>query len=348
MTEPTTTQEAPWASMMFAAGSVAIDADNDIDASKIPAEKPIRIVARTGGEAYQEYWGRCVHDMAGFIPPKGSVNLDYAHKPDESIGVATVKIVNGELIADGRLIPFKPNDQASEVIFKGSKGIPFQASIVMNPATCEVRKVRDGETVNVNGGKFSGPGAIFTRWGIDGIAILPYGSDPSTSVEFARGKPDIQVSVQTPIEKEAPMTDPVITPPITPPVAPVIEPVANPDNFSRAACLQFKTDFGPAGQDWYLEGKTYSEAAKLFGADLQAKLDEANTKLAAQATELATVIADRDAFKAKSEFKRGQAAPVPGKPTEGEPEKKKADLADFGRPQYAALAKSIEARMPKN
>jgi hypothetical protein len=154
------------------------------------AEKTITIVARTDGEATQGYWGRCIHDMSGFIPPAGPVPLDYGHQdgqPSDVVGVAdSMAVVNGQLIATGRLIPFAAGDSASEVIFKGSKGVPYQASINMDLATLEVVEVPEGHTLPVNGGNFEGPGFVFTRWSVVGIAILPYGADASTSVQFAR------------------------------------------------------------------------------------------------------------------------------------------------------------------
>ena len=152
--------------------------------------KPITIVARTGGIACQAFWGRCVHDMNGFIPPDGPVILDWNHDPDTVVGVAdSVSVVDGQLVANGRLTPFTTGDKADEIVFQGSKGVPFQASVTMDQSTLETQQVPDGQTVNVNGNDFEGPVTVFTKWAISGIAILPYGADSTTSVQFARSKP---------------------------------------------------------------------------------------------------------------------------------------------------------------
>ena len=161
---------------------------SETDAGSL-AEKPITIIARTSSTAYQGYWGRCVHDMNGFIPPDGPVILDWNHDPDTVIGATdSVSVVNGQLVAQARLTPFTTDDQASKVIFQGSKGVPFQASVVMNPDGLQTQQVPEGQTVNVNGIDFEGPGTVFRQWGISGIAILPYGADGDTSVQFSRSK----------------------------------------------------------------------------------------------------------------------------------------------------------------
>lgn len=179
----------------IARGAMKFNADAQLDMSKPDAsplaEKPIKIVARTGGVAMQAYWGRCVHDMSGFIPPDGPVPLDYGHcddvDPGDAIGVAdTVAVVDGQLVATGRLIPFAPDDTASQVIAKGAAGVPFQASINMDMPSLQVLEVPSGQSIEVNGATFIGPGVVFTQWSVNGIAICLYGADSATSVQFRR------------------------------------------------------------------------------------------------------------------------------------------------------------------
>jgi hypothetical protein len=335
-------KKVPYSALAFG-GTLAIDHTGELP------EKPITITARTTAEAYQGYWGKCVHDMGGFIPPTGPIPLDYSHDGSEAIGLAdTYSIDNGKLVFAGKLIPFKPDDNASKVIFQGSKGVPFQASIVMNPAGLQAEKIPEGKTVKVNGIDFSGPGTVFRKWGINGIAILPYGADSTTSVEFQRGKTDVEVFI-----KEAePMTEEVKKEEAIKVIAEAIKPVESVSNFSREEAMKFKTDFGPAGFDWYLSGKSYEEAAKLFQADLTAKLTAKEAELKAKDEAIAKLEKERDDFKAKAEFKRGQALPVPVTPTD--PETKKTDAEalakramQFGRTVSAqAWVESVAAKMP--
>lgn len=167
-------------------GAVEVSTDG-VDSLK---PKPVKIIAFSGKPAYQSYWGKCVASMEGFIPPSGSVPLDYAHDDAEVVGVAdSVSVVDGQLVAAGRLIPFAPDDRASEIIAKAAMGVPYQASINLNPQSLKFHKLNEGETEIVNGVEFVGPGTVFDQWSIVGVAILPYGADASTSVQFSAGKP---------------------------------------------------------------------------------------------------------------------------------------------------------------
>lgn len=148
--------------------------------------REITIVARTGGIAVQEVWGRCFHDFSGFISPVGKVILDWDHT-SAVIGVCDkVSVQNGKLLAVGRLVPFKNGDEAQQIIFKLSRGVPFNASLVMSNEPLEVEAVREGKTASVNGLTVVGPCCIFRKWSIEGISVVPYGADSSTSVAFTR------------------------------------------------------------------------------------------------------------------------------------------------------------------
>jgi hypothetical protein len=148
--------------------------------------KDIKLVARTGGIAHHGHYGRCIHDMSGFIKPTKPVVLDFNHDGGEPVGYATnFSTAGGNLTATGKLLPFEGNDAASKIIFQGKAGVPYQCSIVMNPDV-QTEEVKAGQSVKVNNGTFTGPGTIFRKWSIDGVALLPYGSDSATSVEFSR------------------------------------------------------------------------------------------------------------------------------------------------------------------
>lgn len=299
------------------------DATEEAAEGTPPAPKSINILARTNGVANQGYWGRCVHDFSGFIPPAGPVPLDWNHQEDADIGVADALTVDAEgLKASGRLIPFTANDRAAEIIYKGAQGVPYQASIVMNLETLIVTEVPTGQTYNVNGQDLEGPLTVFSQWTIDGISILPYGADPSTMVEFSRGlSAEIDVAIIQAKEFQTMETKP--------PEAPGTPPAAG--QFSRDEALKFKTDFGAKGFDWYLEGKSYDEAARLFGADLQTQIEGLKADLAAKDTAIAALTAERDTFKAKAEFRRGHPTPAAKDTPEGTEPEAKPDPSTFGR-----------------
>lgn len=349
---PTSRRTVPRSALRFSALAVtmndqnfAADPDAELEGQEDAAEgsppppKTITIRARTNGVANQGYWGRCVHDFSGFIQPTGPIPLDWNHQEDADIGVADTLTIDAEgLLASGRLIPFSPNDRAAELIYKGAQGVPYQASIVMNLESLIVTEIPQGQTYTVNGQDLEGPLTVFSQWTIDGISILPYGADPSTMIEFSRGlSAEIDVAIIQRKEFQKMETKPPETS-ITPAPAPA-------GQFSRDEALKFKTDFGAKGFDWYLEGKTYTEAARLFGADLQTQIDGLKADLAAKDTTIAALTTERDTLKAKAEFRRGHQTPAT-KDTPGTEPEEKPDPSTFGRsPQMTAFTRAVEKRL---
>ncbi|WP_397570454.1 hypothetical protein [Schlesneria sp. T3-172] len=294
-------------------------------------EVPVVIIARTQGEALHGYWGRCVHDFAGYFPPPGPVAIDYAHDDSDSIGVCELSIEGNQLIARGKICPFTADDQASRVIYQASKGIPFQSSIRMATDGLVYDEVADGETVEVNGEIFTGPGHVFRRWSVEGVAILNYGSDAATSVHF-----------DDPGDLTA--TD------------------------FRARGRQFQRAFGrEQGAEWFLQGLTFAAAAKLFQTQQAARGKAEISALEAEAARLRGELAEakkiaeaakakRGAAKeddekefrrwkaAKANFRPGQAKPVPV----NKPAPAKKAFNTFGRTdKQQAFVDAVAARMPK-
>lgn len=346
------------------ASAAAAATNDDAGSGSPPPPKAITILARTPGVAYQGYWGACVHNMDGFIPPTGPIPLDWDHNDGstEDIGVAeTFEIGDEGLTVTGRLIPFTATDRAAEIIYKGGRGVPYQASINMDLLTLVVTEVPEGVSYPVNGQDFIGPLVVFEQWGIAGIAILPYGADSDTSVQFKAGG-DVDVTVKpfpsserggvSPLAKEPTMTEPAKPGDAVPATSPAAAPAALPAeaaNFSRADALKFKTDFGAQGFEWYLEGKTYEEAAKLFGASKDARIAALEADLAAREATIKTVTTERDQFKAKAEFRRGHPGPVntglPADPN-AKPGDEKPDPAHFGRSKgMSAFVRTIATKL---
>jgi hypothetical protein len=111
--------------------------------------------------------------------------------------------------------------------------------------------------------------------------------------------------------------------------------------------LKFKTDFGAAGFDWYLEGKTYEEAAKLFGASKQTEIDALSADLAKKDEAITAITIERDQLKAKAEFRRGHQTPAKvDPPAGGAAAEEKTDPAHFGRSKgMSAFIADVEKRI---
>lgn len=148
---------------------------------------PFSTLARTSKPIDHWYWGQCVHDFAG-IQMAPVIPVDYAHEDCEALGFIDAKSVTSEgLQLSGKLTPFKPDDKASEVIFKSAKGVPYQASVDFDPWTLVVEDVPAGLSAEVNGQMIPGPVAVFRQWKLNGLAICLYGVDPGTNVSFSKG-----------------------------------------------------------------------------------------------------------------------------------------------------------------
>lgn len=151
---------------------------------------PITLVARSGEAVCHWYWGNVVHDMGGMTVAKPRIPLDYCHDDDEVIGYASkFDTSTGELVATGALIPYSPDpdDKATEIIYKAQQGVPYEASIFFD-GPLVVEEVSENATTFVNGQQMSGPITVIRQWTLRGIAVCPYGNDPSTSaaMKFSR------------------------------------------------------------------------------------------------------------------------------------------------------------------
>ncbi|MFO1046031.1 MAG: hypothetical protein U0941_29995 [Planctomycetaceae bacterium] len=327
-------RNVPRSALMFAA-AVALTAAEDLaqdaadeasenEAGTPPPPYPITILARTAGHAYQGYWGRCVHDMKGFIVPSGPVPLDWNHGEDADIGVGeSFAITDGGLEIKGRLIPFTANDRAAQLIYKGQEGVPYQASVVMSPENLVVTEVPEGAVFTVNGRNETGPLTVFSQWSIDGVSILLYGADAGSAVQFSRDQSQLAVTVNT-------LKEPHVEPkPETPTELP-----ADALTFSRSEMERWKANFGAESIQWFIDGTAASfEAAALhFGRKLSDQVTQLNAKLAERDATIAALTTERDELKQRLEFRRGHATPARMEPPADQTEERRetANPAHFG------------------
>jgi hypothetical protein len=168
---------------------------------------PVSITARSGN-ALQHFWfGKCIHDLAGMRPASAKLPFDYCHDDREVLGFSDQQEVAAEgLVMHGVLIPHKEQDRVDEVATKAAAGFEWQASIYFDLDTLILEFVPEGESVEVNGQAFEGPGVIFREWMLRGAAICPYGYDPATSVQFSNNPGDVVAVSFT--EKSAMATKP--------------------------------------------------------------------------------------------------------------------------------------------
>lgn len=288
MTSPPNSQlrEVPLAACRLDAGDITLEATAD-------GKTPIKLRARTGDAVQNWWWGKLVHDMAGFEKPAGSTPLDYCHNDGDVVGYSdTYTTSNDGLDLAGFLTSIAPNDRADEIAKKKRLGVPYQASVFFDPRSIE--ELMAGAQAEVNGQTVEGPASIIRKWSIRGSAICPYGNDAGTNVELSAVKLSVPrtftsppgatmtTTIPTPAQPEnaAQLTSTAATPAAASP-APGAAPT-DPRVGFLAELKRFNDEFGPQGSIWLSEGKSFEEAAKLH---IKAQAD----KLAAKDVEIASL-----------------------------------------------------------
>ncbi len=185
-------RDVPTHACHLSLGEVTIG-DNGDDAKTAP----FAMVARSGKPIDHPYWGRVVHDLSGMQLERNRVAIDFCHDAKEIIGFANkFDIESGDLEARGALIPYaKEGDRATEVIEKAKLGVPWEASINFGGTGIVVEQVDEGDSAEVNGYEFKGPGVVVRQWPLRGIAVCPYGADQYTSTEFANSESNHKVTI---------------------------------------------------------------------------------------------------------------------------------------------------------
>jgi len=184
------TKNVPKNAMIFNVGEFAISDKNGESAKSAPLE----LKARSGQPINHAFWGKVAHDLSGMKLHKARLAVDYAHDSTEVIGYLNkFDISSGDLIANGALVPFKNSDRATEVIYKSSQGVPYEASIYFDGAVVE--EVAEGFSAEVNGYQLEGPATIIREWNLRGVAVCPYGYDSDTETRLAAGGDECTVKL---------------------------------------------------------------------------------------------------------------------------------------------------------
>jgi hypothetical protein len=312
MPPETTTRKVPAKAFEFAADAPSLGEPKSEGAQTLI---PFAMTARTGGVGMHWYWGRNVHDMGGLRLSKDRMPIDYCHDSKEVIGFADkFDAMQGALKLAGSLVSTKPDDRADEISKKGKAGVPYQASLNMSRDGLVVEEIPEGIAVVVNGETIEGPVTVFRQWSFNGVAVLPYGSDHNTSVEFAGEAGDVDVSILQfgAVQMTAPTPAPAAAA-----VPPTESAAGKPAETTFAAPpaktgADFLTAFGDLGGRWFAEGKTWDESQGLFTAHLQETVKTQKDLLAAKEVELKTL---KEQFAAVSggqpvSFQAGDAPPA--------------------------------------
>jgi len=238
-------------------------------------KRQVRLLAFTGDPVKHWWWGDCIFDRSGCVIENERIPIDYNHDWEDSIGYLDRFSGEKELVCEGFLIPYdKPDDRATEVIYKAERGQPYQCSVMVGEYI-EIEEVPKDYTAQVNGMTVAGPITIYRKYTIAGVAICPYGTDPQTSTTlFNKGQnmPQAQTA-QTPETKT--------------------------QENGRELFKRFQKLFGAEkAAKYFSDGLTEEEAKDEFIDESNESLDEKDKQIAeltARVSELESTVADRDA-----------------------------------------------------
>ena len=249
-----------------------------------PDRLSITLTARTDA-VVETHFGRMIHDLHGVFY-KEKIPIDYRHNPDEIAGFNNKVDVSDEAVCcSGQLVSTREGDIASRLISQMKAGIPYEASIFFGGQGLEIEEVPSGKSASVNGKDFNGPGLVFRKWPLRGVAICPYGADNKTGVKFS----DEMVPALFHSYKEEDMSTDVENAELEAQEDSKVENQEDSENTSTTELQQSHEDeitgkdfidaFGVDGAVWYAEGKSFSEAGALYIKKLEARVKDLEGRL---------------------------------------------------------------------
>lgn len=296
-------REVPLSACRLEAGDVTVS-------ETAGGKTPITLHARTGDAVSNWYWGKLVHDMAGFQKP-AKVPLDYCHDDEQVLGYGdTFAAGDDGLDIGGYLVSLAAGDRADEVVQKQKLGVPYQASIFFDPKSIE--DLMAGATAQVNGQTIEGPASIIRTWGLRGCAVCPYGNDPGTSVELAAKMsqklhvPQITLPAPGATKMTTTATKPAppepaaqlsthAAPPAAAAPASSPAPATDPRGALMGELRRFQQHFGAEGATYFADGKTFEQAAELHIKAQAEQLTKKDTEVAELKTKLSAAPRGEDA-----------------------------------------------------
>lgn len=151
------------------------------------ATRPFRMVAYTGGEMLLPGWDRpAVVDLTGLDVPvqQRPILLNHDKSPAGIVGAsASIDNTGSELLVNGKVFTTRPAGKL--VSDTASDGFPWQASVGLLIEDGQVEQVPPGQTVTVNGQRFTGPVDIVRRARLREVSFCVMGADSRTSAVLA-------------------------------------------------------------------------------------------------------------------------------------------------------------------
>ncbi len=235
------------------------------------------------------FWDNLAFDLEGLkFAQKRTPVLD-SHFTDRRLGFTTRQDIAESVSFEGQ---FLSNGHAQEFRQDMQEGFPMQASLYCPPNAID--RVREGESVEVNGRTLKGPGTVFRKATIREVSMCVFGADSNTSAAaFAEASTDNKVTFTVkestmPQEQEhataVPMTADRLRSEFTDVHGEILD--TGKAEGARAELERFKTLQAACGDDTALlvecfaDGKSEIDALKLRNERLASQLTEVSKQTA--------------------------------------------------------------------
>jgi hypothetical protein len=139
------------------------------------------------------YWGDLAIDLSGMSFPKKKMPILEDHYIEKKIGFSSkMSIEDNALVVKNEHMTFIDTPESLAFRANSAAGFPYEASIYAKPTSIE--RVSEGESVDVNGYKFEGPGTIWRKSIFKEASVCTFGYDPNTkSVAMSEGEEELNL-----------------------------------------------------------------------------------------------------------------------------------------------------------
>lgn len=156
------------------------------------------------------YWGDLAMDVEGMTFMRRAFPILEEHFRDLKIGFSNTKpkAVNHALVIEDAVL--LSNDTARSFYQNAKEGFPYEASISIRPTVIE--RLLEGESVEVNGYKFKGPGTVFRKGLVREASVCTFGYDSKTSVSVFNDteEKELYIEVFSDYDKEEDATQSIV------------------------------------------------------------------------------------------------------------------------------------------
>lgn len=145
-------------------------------------KKKLKLVVYSGGVIKSHWWwDDLAIDLEGVKFDRNKYPVLENHRTDMKLAFSKKPIIDGNISLDPETTVFVDTEASREFQKVSSSGFPYQASMYAIPTVVE--RVSEGESVDVNGFKFKGPGSIWRKCLYQEASACVFGWDEKTEAK---------------------------------------------------------------------------------------------------------------------------------------------------------------------